>query len=100
MSPDFEPWLPYRPGHTFGHLVLVHSITRVDAGYDYIELIEDAIRKVEGAVGKNIGFGAAQQLHSDDLLNSRNLIPLSLQTINLQPAGVKCRRRMIRDREI
>jgi hypothetical protein len=88
MAPNFEPRLPYRPGHTFGHLVLIHSITRMDAGYDYIELIEDAIRIVERAVGKDIGFGAAQQLHSDGLLNSRNLLPLSLQTINLQPAGV------------
>ena len=69
----------------------------MDAGYDYVKLVENAIRIVERVVGKDIGFGAAQQLHAHGLLYSRNLIPLSLQTINLQPAGVKCRRRMIGD---
>jgi len=65
MAPNFKDRFAHRLHNSLRHLRGIHLVTGVDAGHDDIELFENPIGIIEGAVGGYVGGHLA--LHGHDV---------------------------------
>lgn len=97
MSPHLKIWIAQASQKPLGHARFILSITRVNAGNNYVESLQDLIGIIQSAVSQDITFGTLKKFDLYLFLNAINFLALLFQPIDSEPSGIMCSRRMIRD---